>query len=278
MRALVSIVIVCSIVALLLVAGCTFNLKNADGSLNKSFSTNPGTGSGTSNSGGIGGGTGGEKSGGSGSSTGSSLKPDDKNMKVYFTVDCSRSSTVVDSNSITTKTMTLKGDVPLMVLRNWNKEPKIRSHQDYGSGPYGGEAKLDLHSEMIIICKKPDCKPCHWVYNGPAGVGVSVHHDPKDAPADWTAALNVIGTPTTDSLSTGALDQYTANLEPACDLSDVHAMTGSLYYESVPCLDVEHESMVTKPFTFSENQNITYTSSDPEETFDSTATFHFSDG
>jgi hypothetical protein len=109
-------------------------------------------------------------------------------------------------------------------------------------------------------------------------VGVSVHHDPKDAPADWTAALNVIGTPTTDSLSTGALDQYTANLEPACDLSDVHAMTGSLYYESVPCLDVEHESMVTKPFTFSENQKITYTSSDPEETFDSTATFHFSDG
>jgi hypothetical protein len=62
--ALVSVVLVCSIIALLLVAGCTFNLKNADGSLNKSFSTNPGTGSGTSNSGGIGGGTSGGKSSG----------------------------------------------------------------------------------------------------------------------------------------------------------------------------------------------------------------------
>ena len=50
MRALVSAVLVCCIVALFLVAGCTFNLKNADGSLNKSFSTNPGTGSGTSDS------------------------------------------------------------------------------------------------------------------------------------------------------------------------------------------------------------------------------------
>jgi len=63
LRVLVSVVLVCSIVALLLVAGCTFNLKNADGSLNKSFSTNPGTGSGTGNSGGIGGGTGAGKSG-----------------------------------------------------------------------------------------------------------------------------------------------------------------------------------------------------------------------
>ncbi len=64
MRALVLAVLVCGIIALFLVAGCTFNLKNADGSLNKSFSTNPGTGSGTSNSGGIGGGTGAGKSGG----------------------------------------------------------------------------------------------------------------------------------------------------------------------------------------------------------------------
>lgn len=279
MRALVLVVLVCGIVALLLIAGCTFNLKNADGSLNKSFSTNPGTGSGTGNSGGIGGVPGGEKSGGSGSSTGNSLVPDANYMKTYFTVDCSRSLTVDSSDSTTTTTTRLKGDVPVMVPRKWNKEPKIRSLQSYGSGPYGGEAKLDLHSELIVVCKKPDCKPCHWVYNGPAGVGVSIDHDPKDAPADWTAALNPIGTPTMNSVSTGALDQYTVNLEPACGLSDVHAMTSSLYYGSVvPCLDVEHESMVTKPFTFSEDQKITYTSSDPEETFDSTATFHFSDG
>ena len=64
MRALISAVLVCCIVAFFLVAGCTFNLKNADGSLNKSFSTNPGTGTGTSDIGGIGGGTGGGKSGG----------------------------------------------------------------------------------------------------------------------------------------------------------------------------------------------------------------------
>jgi hypothetical protein len=278
MRALVSAVIVCSIVALLLIAGCTFNLKNADGSLNKSFSTNPGTGSGTVNSGGIGGGTGGGKSGSSGSSTGNSLVPDKNNMKAYFTVDCSRSLTVDSSDSTTTTTTRLKGDVPLMVPRNWNKEPSIRSPQSYGAGPYGGEAKLDLHSESITICKKPDCKPCHWVYNGPAGVGVSIYHDPKDAPADWTAALNPIGTPTMNSLSGDTLDQYTTNLEPACLMTDTHAMTGSLYYASVvPCLDVEHEGRVTKPFTFSENSIITYTSTDPEETFDSTATFHFSD-
>jgi hypothetical protein len=277
MRALVLVVLVCGIVALLLIAGCTFNLKNADGSLNKSFSTNPGTGSGTGNSGGIGGVPGGEKSGGSGSSTGNSLVPDANSMKTYFTIDCSRSRTSVSSDSITTTTTTLRGDVPLMVLRNWNKEPKIRSLQDYGSGPYGGEAKLDLRSELIIICKKPDCKPCHWVYNGPAGVGVSIKHDPKNAPADWAAALNLIGTPTTNSVSDGTLDQYTVNLEPACGISDVHAETMSLYYESLPCLDVEHESMLTKPFTFSEGSKITYTSSDPEETFDSTAIFHFSD-
>jgi hypothetical protein len=278
MRALVLVVLVCSIIALLLVAGCTFNLKNADGSLNKSFSTNSGTGSGTGNSGGISGGTGGEKSGGSGSNTGNSQVPDANSMKTYFTIDCSRSRTSVSSDSVTTTTTTLRGDVPLMVLRNWNKEPKIRSLQDYGSGPYGGEAKLDLRSELIITCKKPDCKPCHWVYNGPAGVGVSIRHDPKNAPADWAAALNLIGTPTTNSVSDGTLDHYTTNLEPACGISDVHAETMSLYYESVPCLDVEHESMVTKPFTFSEGSKITYTSSDSEETFDSTATFHFSDG
>jgi len=266
MRALVLLVLVCGIVALLLITGCTFNLKNADGSLNKSFSTNFSIGTGTT------------KGTTTVTSTGSSLVPDDKNMKVYFTVDCSRSLTVDSSDSITTTTTILKGDVPVMVPRNWNKVPKIRSPQDYGSGPYGGEAKLDLHSELIVICKKPDCKPCHWVYNGPAGVGVSVHHDPKDASADWTAALNVIGTPTTDSVSTGALDQYTANLEPACGITDLHGETMSLYYESVPCLDVEHESMITKPFTFSEGSKIIYTSSDPEETFDSIAVFHFSDG
>lgn len=61
MRALVSAVLVGSIVALLLVAGCTYNIQKADGSWNKSFSTNPDTGSG--NSGGIGGGTGGSRSG-----------------------------------------------------------------------------------------------------------------------------------------------------------------------------------------------------------------------
>jgi hypothetical protein len=64
MRALVLAVLVCGIIALLLVAGCTFNLKNADGSLNKSFSTNPGTGADTGNSAGIGGGTGAGKSSG----------------------------------------------------------------------------------------------------------------------------------------------------------------------------------------------------------------------
>ena len=64
MRALVLAVLVCCIVALFLVAGCTFNLKNADGSLNKSFSTNPGTGADTGNSAGIGGGTGAGKSSG----------------------------------------------------------------------------------------------------------------------------------------------------------------------------------------------------------------------
>jgi hypothetical protein len=278
MRVLVSAVLVCSIVALLLVAGCTFNLQTADGSWNKSFSTNPGTGTGTGNSGGIGGGTGGGKSRDSGSSTGGSLVPDANYLKTYFTVDCSRSRTVDTSDSTTTTTTTLKGDVPVMVLRNWNKEPKIRSPQDYGSGPYGGEAKLDLHSELIVTCKKPDCKPCHWIYHGPAGVGVSIYHDPKDAPADWTAALDPIGTPTMNSVSDGTLDQYTTNLEPACLMTDTHAMTGSLYYGSVvPCLDVEHESMITKPFTFSEGSKITYTSSDPEETFDSTASFHFSD-
>jgi hypothetical protein len=63
MRALVSVVLVCSIIALLFVAGCTFNLQKADGTWNKSFSTNPGTGTGSSNSGSIGGGTGGGKSG-----------------------------------------------------------------------------------------------------------------------------------------------------------------------------------------------------------------------
>jgi hypothetical protein len=65
MRVLVSAVLVCGIVALLLIAGCTFNLQKADGSWNKSFSTNPGTGTSASNSGSIGGGTGGGKSGGS---------------------------------------------------------------------------------------------------------------------------------------------------------------------------------------------------------------------
>jgi hypothetical protein len=269
MRAWVSAVLVCSIVALLLVAGCTYNVQKADGSWNKSFSTNPNAGGDTSNSGGIG--------GGSGSSTGNSLVPDANYMKTYFTIDCSRSRTSVSSDSVTTTTTTLKGDVPVMVLRNWNKEPKIRALQDYGSGPFGGEAKLDLRSELIITCKKPDCKPCHWVYNGPAGVGVSIRHDPKNAPADWAAALNLIGTPTTNSVSDGTLDHYTTNLEPTCSISDVHAETMSLYYESVPCLDVEHESMITKPFTFSEGSKITYTSGDPEETFDSTAIFHFSD-
>ena len=304
MRALVSEVLVCSIVALLFVAGCTFNLRKADGSLNTSFSTNPGTGTGTSsgtstvtstvtkavtshvtvtgNTGedtgsSIGGSSsGGGKSRDSGSSTGSSLVPDANHLKAYFAVDCSRSRTVDSSDSTETKTMTLKGDVPVMVLRNWNREPAISSLQDYGSGPYGGETKLNLHSELIITCKKPDCKPCHWVYNGPAGVGVSIYHNPKDAPADWTAALNVIGTPTTNSVSDGTLDQYTTNLEPACGLTDSHGETMSLYYESVPCLDVEHESMLTKPFTFGDGSKITYTSTDPGETFDSTAVFHFS--
>jgi hypothetical protein len=301
MRALVSVVLVWSIIALLLIAGCTFNLKNADGSLNTSFSTNPGTGTGTttgtpagtttitntvtstgeSTDSGTGSGIGGSSSGGgkshdSGSSTGNSLVPDKNYLKAYFHVDCSRSRTSVSSDSTSTTTTTLKGDVPVMVLRNWNREPAISSLQDYGSGPYGGEAKLDLHSELIVTCKKPDCKPCHWIYNGPAGVGVSIKHDPKDAPADWTAALDVIGTPTTNSVSGGTLDQYTANLEPACGLSDVHAETMSLYYESVPCFDVEHESMLTKPFTYGDGSKITYTSTDPEETFDSTAVFHFS--
>jgi len=277
MRALVSVVLVGSIIALLLVAGCTDILlkQKAGGFGDKSFSTNFSMGNGTTkftttvtSTGATG--------GGSGSSTGSSLVPDDKYMKAYFTVDCSKILTSDSSDSTTTKTTRLKGDVPVMVLRNWNKQPAISSLQDYGSGPYGGEAKLDLRSELIITCKKPDCKPCHWVYNGPAGVGVSIQHDPKDDPADWTAALNVIGTPTTNSVFGGTLDQYTTNLEPACGMSDIHGMTGSLYYESVPCLDVEHESMLTKPFRFADGSKITYTSTDPEETFASTAVFRFS--
>jgi hypothetical protein len=302
MRVLVLAVLVCCIVALFLVAGCTFNLKNADGSLNTSFSTNPrgGTGNptgttsvtgtvtrsatstGESTDPGTDSDVGGSDSSGgtsrnSGSSTGSSRNPDAGSMKAHFSVDCTR--TLVDDQPDHTDTWTAKlnGNAPLMVSRNWNVEPAISSPQFYWTSFTEGGAKPTLHAEWIRICKSPPCTPCHFVYDGPAEIGASIRHDPKNAPVQWTALLTGIGSPTHEAVSDGKMDQYTTNAESSCTITDNHFMTVSLYLQSDNCFDTQYAPVTgyEKSFTFSDSSMITYTSTDPKASLDSTAVFHF---
>ena len=276
-RLSVFIILVCSIIAFLVIAGCTYNIQNADGSFNKSFSTNPGTGSGTGSSGGTGGGISGGKSGGSGSSTGSTRVPDTGSMKAHFSVDCTR--TLVDDQPDHTDTWTAKlnGNAPLMVSRNWNAEPAISSPQFYWTSFTEGGEKPTLHAEWIRICKSPPCTPCHFVYDGPAEIGASIRHDPKNAPAEWTALLTGIGSPTHEAVSDGQMDQYTTNTESTCTVTDNHFMTVSLYLQSDNCFDTQYAPVTgyEKSFTLGDGSMITYTSNDPKANLDSTAVFHF---
>ena len=297
MRALVSAVLVCSIVALLLIAGCTFNLKNADGSLNTSFSTNPGTGTrittgtpvtgtvthtresadsgtdrdvgGSSSSGGT--------SPGSGRSTGSSRNPGASYMKARFFVDCTR--TLVDDQPDYTDTWTARmtGNAPLLVLRDWNREPALSSPQVYWTSFTEDDAKPALHAEWIRVCKRPPCQPCQFTYDGPAEIGASIRHDPKDAPAAWTALLNGIGTPTHEAVTDGRMDQYTSNRESSCPMTDIHFMTVSLYSQSDRCFDTQYAPITgyEKSFTLGAGSLITYASNDPKAVLQSTAVFNF---
>jgi hypothetical protein len=244
MRALVSAVLAGSIVALLLVAGCSMY---------------------------TGGGTGGGNGGGSGSGTGSSMGANDKNMKAYFTVDCTMTRVDVSPDYTDTWTTKMNGDIPFQVERNWKELAALSQTGSlyYGYGLSGGETKLDINSEWTRTCKKQPCTPCHFVYKGPVGLGATIQHNLKDAPADWTAHITGIGTPTGDSLSEGKLDQYTTSLDPACQM-DKHIETSGLYGNSEICFGPGE----TKPFTFGDNSIITWTSNDPEVTLDSTAVFH----
>jgi hypothetical protein len=198
-------------------------------------------------------------------------------MKAHFSVDCSR--TLVDDQPDHTDTWTAKlnGNAPLMVLRNWNSEPAISSPQVYWTSYTEGGEKPVLHAEWVRTCKSPPCVPCHFVYDGPADIGVSIRHDPKNAPAAWTAALTAIGTPTQEAVIDGRMDQYTTNAESSCPLTDIHFMTESLYSQSNNCLDTQYAPVTgyEKSFTLGDGSMITYTSSDPKASLDSTAVFHF---
>lgn len=270
----VLVILMCSIVVLLLVAGCTYNIQKADGSWNTSFSTDKVTitGGGT-NVGGTSGGT----SGGSTSRTGNSQGADIQFMKTYFSVDCSRTIITEEPDHTDIWVAKLTGDAaPVMVPRNWDMEPYISSPQNYESGPEG-EAEPHLHAEWVRNCKKYPCIPCHFVYDGPRGIGVMIQHDPKDASYDWTAFL-AARDPIHASLSDGQLDQYTTNQKPACPITDTHFMTMSLYQQSAGCLDAQYTPPVgyAKSFSFGDGSLITYTSNDPKASLTSTAAFHIS--
>ncbi len=89
--------------------------------------------------------------------------------------------------------------------------------------------------------------------------------------------LTGTGTPTQEAVTDGRMDRYTTNAESSCPLTDIHLVTTMLYSQSVNCFDIQYTPAAgyLKPFTFGDGSKITYTSSDPEASLDSTAVFHF---
>ena len=249
---------------LVLVAGCTDILSKQKVGGFGDVSTTTGTGRDT------GGDKNGGSGGGSGSGTSSSVAANDKSMKAHFTVDCARTMVHDELDYTDTYTTKIQGDVPVLVDRDWNKQ----GSQVDGSFPYvgkgEGEAILKLNSEWKHTCKKAGCTPCHFIYNGPFGLGASIAHNQNDAPADWTALITGLGTPTMDAVMEGKMNQYVTSLDPACDsLKDASAV--GLYGKSEFCF-----GLPPKPLTFSDGSTITWTSTDPEVTLASIAVFHIS--
>jgi hypothetical protein len=205
---------------------------------------------------------------GTSSGTSSSVAANDKYMKADFTVDCTRIMVHDELDYTDTYTTKVKGVVPFLVERDWNKQ----GPQTYGTHLSGGEGEtiLNLNSEWKRTCKKAGCTPCHLIYNGPFGLGASIAHYQNDAPADWKALITGLGTPTYDAVMEGKMNQYTTSLDPSCNtLKDASA--GVLYTNTEFCF-----GLPPKPFTFSDGSTITWTSTDPEVDLHSTAVFHIS--
>jgi hypothetical protein len=197
-----------------------------------------------------------------------SVLPDGENRMVSVTIDCTMKKEEVLTGETDTRIVKIKGDVPFMMAKNWDKKPLIDGLQVYGSTLSGEGAKLDLSSEWNHACTSDKCVPCHYKYSGPVWIGATIMHDPKDVPSDWQVILLPSGE-TTNALGSGDLLQYTKNLEPACPLSPELA-TPTLVTSVSGCFAAGN----WKHFTLNDGIEIIFTTSEPNVALDSKAVFH----
>jgi hypothetical protein len=257
----------CILIIVAMVAGCV-NFSPAKAG--NSSSSNGGSGGGSSGS------SAGSEGGGSGGGGGgpNSVVADKDNMKVSFVVDCSLTRVEKQQGGTTINIVKLKGDVPFLMSRSWDKKPFIDNYQVYPAGPHP-EAKLNLYSEVDQQCPPNTCIPCHFVYEGPVWIDASVQHNAGDAAADWTGMIIPIATETTNHLSGHQLTQYVTNKEPACPVTaDEAASMLVTYTES--CFLQKDGSSGWAPVSFGDGSAITFFPADSETQLDSTAVFHIS--
>jgi hypothetical protein len=198
------------------------------------------------------------------------LRADEENRKVSFTIDCTMTKTEVLTGETEKRIVKMKGDVPFLMTRNWDKKPLIDGLQAYGSTVTGEGAKLDLYSEWDHACTSEHCVPCHYIYKGPVWIGATLMHDPKNAPSDWQVILLPSGE-TTNALGSGSLVGYVTNLEPSCPLS-AELTTPTLVTAVHTCFvagDWKHMPL-------NDGSQLIFTTNEPNVVLDSKAVFHIS--
>jgi hypothetical protein len=204
------------------------------------------------------------------SGNGDSFGADADNRKVSFTIDCSMRKAEVLTGETETRIVKVKGDVPFLMTRNWDKKPLIDGLQVYGSTITGEGAKLDLYSEWDHACTSEHCVPCHYIYKGPVWIGATIMHDPKNAPDDWQVIL-LPAAETTNALGSGSLVGYVTTLEPTCPVS-AELTTPTLVTTVSSCFAAGD----WKHMPLNDGSQIIFTTNEPNVALDSKAVFHIS--
>jgi len=202
------------------------------------------------------------------SRTSDTLRADEENRKVSFTIDCTMTKMEILTGETEKRVVKVKGDVPFLMTRNWDKKPLIDGLQAYGSTVTGEGAKLDLYSEWDHACTSEHCVPCHYIYKGPVWIGATLMHDPKNAHEDWQVILLPSGE-TTNALGSGSLVGYVTNLELTCPLS-AELTTPTL-------VTAVHSCFVAgdwKHMPLADGSQLIFTTNEPNVVLDSKAVFH----
>jgi hypothetical protein len=254
---------ICLFILTTLVLAALVFASGCNGTAPISNSTGNGVGTAGGMGGGYGAGTGGGMGKASGGGTGNSGAVDNSQINVYFILDCTMTDVHDNGDTIDTSMVKVKGNVPFLMDRDWHTTNIHDLPEFFGSAVSGKETHVNIFSEWNHHCKQKseDCMSCHYKYTGPAVIDAEIQHLPSDAPDDWSAQIIYRAMDSTE---------YTTSLEPSptCDSPEaINAATMEMTYEVEKCWEEKHMSLT-------DGSIITYTSSDPDVTLDSTAVFH----